>query len=75
MTLKEKQELVRLLNAYQAELIEANNCNIKEAQNHTGKKWEGEYKCGVKAQYGHARIIATKLSNEIGKEMKSYWEL
>lgn len=75
MTLKEKQELVKLLNIYQAELIEANERNIKEASKHKGAKWEGEYKYGVKARYEHARVIATKLLYEIGKEMKSYWEL
>ncbi len=38
-------------------------------------KWKGDYKTGVKAQYEHARIISTKLSVEIGKSIKSYWEL
>lgn len=75
MQLAEKQELVRLLNLYQAELITANNANIREAKKHPGKKWEGNYKLGIKAQYEHARIIATKLAVEIGKEMKSYWDL
>lgn len=32
MQLAEKQELVRLLNLYQAELITANDANIREAQ-------------------------------------------
>lgn len=45
------------------------------ARKHPEKKWEGTYKTGVKAQYEHARIISTKLAVEIGKEMKSYWEL
>lgn len=40
-----------------------------------GKRWEGDYTFGVKAQYEHARIISTKLSVEVGKEMKSYWQL
>lgn len=75
MQLAEKQELVRLLNLYQAELIQANEANIREAQKLSEKKWYGTYKLGVKAQYEHARIIATKLALEIGKELKSYWEL
>jgi hypothetical protein len=75
MQLAEKQELVRLLNLYQAELITANDANIREAKKYPEKKWEGNYKLGVKSQYEHARIIATKLAVEIGKEMKSYWDL
>ena len=75
MQLAEKQELVRLLNLYQAELITANYANIREAKKYPEKKWEGNYKLGVKSQYEHARIIATKLAVEIGKEMKSYWDL
>lgn len=34
-----------------------------------------QLKLGIKAQYENARIIATKLAVEIGKEMKSYWDL
>lgn len=75
MQLAEKQELVRLLNLYQEELIQANDANVREAQKHPEKKWQGDYKLGVKAQYEHARVIATKLAVEIGREMKSYWEL
>lgn len=75
MQLAEKQELVRLLNLYQAELVTANDANIREAKKHPEKKWEGNYKLGIKAQYEHARIIATKLAVEIGKGMKSYWDL
>lgn len=75
MQLAEKKELVRLLNLYQAELVEANDANILEAKKHPEKKWEGNYKLGIKTQYEHARIIATKLAVEIGKEMRSYWEL
>lgn len=76
MQLAEKQELVRLLNLYQAELLMDNDANVREAKKHSpDKKWEGTYKLGVKAQYEHARIISAKLSVEIGKEMKSYWEL
>lgn len=35
----------------------------------------GTYKIGVKAQYEHARVIIAKLSVEIGKSVKSYYEL
>ena len=75
MQLAEKQELIRLLNLYQADLIKDNGINIREAAKYPGKKWEGTYKFGLKAQYEHARVIATKLSVEIGKSIKSYWEL
>ena len=73
MQLAEKQELVWLLNLYQADLLMDNN--IREAAKHPEKKWEGTYKTGVKAQYEHARVIAAKLSVEIGKSVKSYYEL
>lgn len=63
------------MNLYQVELLEDNSSNIQEAVKHKGKKWKGNYKIGVKAQYQHARIIATKLSVEIGKQIKSYYEL
>lgn len=75
MTIPEKQELVRLLNLYQVELLMDNDNNIREALSHSGKKWEGTYTTGVKAQYEHARVIAAKLSVEIGKSVKSYYEL
>jgi hypothetical protein len=52
-----------------------NDNNIRKAAKHSGKKWEGTYKIGVKAQYEHARVIAAKLSVEIGKSVKSYYEL
>ncbi len=75
MKLSDKMELVRLLNLYQADLLMDNSINILEAAKHKNKKWEGHYKIGVKAQYEHARIIATKLSMELGKTIKSYYEL
>ena len=75
MTIPEKQELVRLLNLYQADLLMDNDNNIREAAKYPEKKWEGTYKTGVKAQYEHARVIAAKLSVEIGQSIKSYWEL
>jgi hypothetical protein len=67
MQLAEKQELVRLLNLYQTELLMDNDSNIQEAIKHSGEEWEGTHKTGVKAQYEHARVIAAKLSVEIGK--------
>ena len=72
MKLEEKRELVRLLNLYQAELLKDNNNNIKEAAKPRENNWERPYKTGVKAQYEHARIIATKLSVEIGKSIKTF---
>ena len=74
MTVKDKQELVRLLHLYMADLVMDNQENIKEAERHENR-WEGSYKSGIKAQYEHARILATRLSVEVGKEIKSYWEL
>lgn len=68
MQLAEKQELVRLLNLYQADLLEQNQKNIE-----TGKT--EHFVPGVKAQYEHARIISTKLSVELGKGIKSWWEV
>lgn len=68
MTLQEKSELVRLLNLYQADLLNLNRKNIEN-----GKTEYFVY--GVKAQYEHARIISTKLSAELGKEVKSWWEV
>jgi len=62
--IKEKQELVRLLHRYMEDIVadsEKNNRN--------------NYKSGLKTQYEHARIIATKLAVDVGKEIKTYWEL
>ena len=64
MRTKEKQELVRLLHAYMEDIVAENERNTK-----------GCYKSGLKAQYEHARIIATKMSVDIGKEIKTYWQL
>lgn len=74
MKLKDKQELVRLLCLHMNDLLEANNANIAEVKKHNNK-WEGVYTNGVKAQYEHARVLATRLMNEVNKEIKSYWEL
>lgn len=68
MTLQEKSELVRLLNLYQADLLNQNRKNIENGRT--------EYFVpGAKAQYEHARIISTKLSVELGKGIKSWWEV
>lgn len=65
MTITEKQELVRLLNLYQADLLNQNRENI---ENGITKYFVP----GVKAQYEHARIISTKLSVELGKGIKTW---
>lgn len=74
MKVKDKQELVRLLHLYMDDIVADNDNNIAEAKKHENR-WEGQYKSGLKAQYEHARILATKLSVDVGKEIKSYWEL
>ena len=63
------------MNLYQTDLLMDNDNNIREAAKYPGKRWEGTYKTGVKAQHEHARVIAAKLSVEIGKSVKSYYEL
>ena len=68
MTLQEKSELVRLLNLYQADLLNQNRKNIENGRTEY-------FVFGVKAQYEHARIISTKLSVELGKGIKSWWEV
>lgn len=72
MTTNEKQELVRLLNIYMLELVEANEKNLEVS---ALSKYHNYNTYGVKTQYKHARIIASKLTVEIGKELKSYWQL
>lgn len=59
------EELVRLLNLYQADLLNQNRENI---ENGITKYFVP----GVKAQYEHARIISTKLSVELGKCIKTW---
>lgn len=62
MRRNEKAELVRLLNLYQAELLTRDiKCKDTVMQ------------LGVKSQYEHARVIAAKLSIELGKEIKAYY--
>lgn len=76
MTLKDKMELVRLLNLYQNDLLDANEANIKEAAKYEKcDKWKGDYTFGIKAQFEHARCIAQRLSVEINKSLKSSWQM
>lgn len=63
MKTKEKQELIKLLHIYMDDIVAENAKNTLD-----------NYKSGLKAQYEHARIIATRLSVDVGKEIKSYWE-
>lgn len=76
MQFAEKQELVRLLSLYQTDLLKQNDENIMKAIQHKNEdeNWRGIWNNGVKAQYEHCRIIIRKLSVEIGKEIKSYWD-
>lgn len=74
MKLKDKQELVRLLNLYQEELIKDNEVNIKEIKSDK-HYYEKRFKYGIKAKYEHSRLIINQLSMEIGKELKSNYEL
>lgn len=67
MTIPEKQELVRLLNLYQNDLLDQNYENIENVENGITKNF-----VHVKAQYEHARIISAKLSVEIGKCIKTW---
>lgn len=71
MNLDEKQELVRLLHLYQEDMLKKNDENFVN----TITQRYNSYHYGVKAQYEHARIIATKLSVEIGKSVKSNYKL
>lgn len=78
MTLSEKSELLRLLQLYQDDLLRKNRKNIETADavaKDSLSFMDASYFYGIKAQYNHARLIARKLSVEIGKDVKSYWEL
>lgn len=78
MTMKDKQELVRLLHLYMDEIVAQNEANIREAKklNKDGLcRWSGDYVSGLKAQYEHARILASKLSVAVGEGIKTVWEL
>ena len=70
MKFSEKRELVRLLHVYQQELLAKNEENVKMKK--SARQWECDYHTGVKAQYEHARAIATKLDVEIGREIQTH---
>lgn len=78
MTLSEKSELLRLLQLYQDDLLRKNRENIQTAEaiaKDNKSIMDAFYFYGIKAQYNHARLIARKLSVEVSKDVKSYWEL
>lgn len=78
MTLSEKSELLRLLQLYQDDLLRKNRENIQTAEaiaKDNKSIMDASYFYGIKAQYNHARLIARKLSVEVSKDVKSYWEL
>lgn len=78
MTVKDKQQLVRLLHLYMDEIVVQNEDNIYKAEKLEkggGCKWSGDYVSGLKAQYEHARILATKLAVDVGKNIKTVLEL
>ena len=54
MQLAEKQELVRLLNLYQAELVTANDANIREAKKHPENEVGGGDRQGNEILLGFA---------------------
>lgn len=73
-----KSELLHLLQLYQDDLLRKNRENIQTADaiaKDSLSFMDASYFYGIKAQYNHARLIARKLSVEIGKDVKSYWEL
>lgn len=70
MKFSEKTELVRLLRVYQQELLAKNKENVEAKK--SGRRWECGYHTGVKAQYKHARAMATKLDVEIEQELQTY---
>lgn len=57
MTILQKAELVALLHLYMAEVAD--------------KASKADNRYGFNAQYNHARILASKLSCEVGKELGS----
>lgn len=78
MQLEEKIELVRLLNLYQQEKIQEslqNKMNVMAEIEKGNSKWNADIVTGTKAQYNHARMIATKLQKQIADEIPSYYNL
>ena len=73
MTINEKQELVKLLGLYMDEIMQYYDNNVKEATKYKKEeRWKANYKCGLKAQYTHARIIQKAVAKDVNKEMKPY---
>ena len=65
MTIKEKMQLLGLLDLYKREMAEK---NIKAERD----KWGSV--TPTKALYTHARIISDKLAIDIEQQLKSIWE-
>jgi hypothetical protein len=65
MTVKEKVQLLGLLDLYKKEMAEKNMKAEKD-------KWGSV--TPTKALYTHARIISDKLAIDIEQQMKSIWE-
>ena len=65
MTVKEKIQLIGLLDLYKQEMAQKNIEAKKD-----------KYGCVVptKALYIHARVLSNKLSVEVESELKSIWE-
>ena len=78
MTLKEKQQLVTLLEMYKAEQFNKTLENIEavEKAKKQGKRaWEVPITHGCKAKYERARIMSTQISKEVNDEMPADWQL
>lgn len=65
MTINEKQELVRLLHLYMADLV------VADRKNKALNSFHRDVQHGVKAQYEHARIIASKIAVEVNRDLRS----
>ena len=71
-------DIIRKIRTAQDDLLRKNRKNIETADaiaKDSLSFMDASYFYGIKAQYNHARLIARKLSVEIGKDVKSYWEL
>ena len=72
MTLHDKQELVRLLNVYQSELVEMDRKNREYRREHKDDRYySGTPYSGVKAQYEHARCIIRRIDVEVNREIST----
>lgn len=73
MKINEKQELVKLLSLYMDEIMQDYADNVKESAKYKKEeRWKANYKCGLKAQYTHARIIQKAVAADVNREMKPY---